>query len=207
MKKILFLFAAAFAMLLTACNGCKPEPPVNPDEDALVIKTDVLEEIIPQVRVYVAKNYPAFEFYELSFVVKTLPENKIGVDHNSVQFAFGNPFKMECLVGAILNDTVKIVKYEEPWLEDRYMTPYVPMDLDYAFKLLQEKIDIAPEGVLGVLRFQLFPKISSPQYLFGTIADCHSVNIYTGVVDELDDAGKVANVKAGLKSELEKAAK
>jgi hypothetical protein len=154
MKKILFLFAAAFAMLLTACNSCKPKP-VDPTEDVVLIKSDVLEEIIPHVRKCVMEQYPGFEFYEADFVMKTLPDSTIGVDrNNNFQIAFGNPIAAETVLATIANDTLKLEYVKSPWLEDFFMSPFVPMSLDDAVKLIEKSIGhkMKVDGQPGCLR-------------------------------------------------------
>ena len=201
MKKILFLFAAVFAMLLTACNGCKPEPPVNPEEDAVVIKTNNPEEIIQIVNPIIAKKYPTYVFYEMSGTVKK-EDGNYGFDHNTVQFAYGCTVKPATVLATIANDTLKIAEIDEPWLEDVYLTPFVPVSLDMAVKKIEEKIDFIADGSFGVLRHQLYlvsEATIEPQWIIGPASNCHAVGVYSLRVDASMEPIK----ESGLKSELE----
>ena len=200
MKKILFLFAAAFAMLLTACNGCKPEP-VEPTEDAVVIKTDNPEKMIQIVNPIIAKKYPTYVFYEMSGTVKK-DSTVYGLNHNTVKFAYGCTVKPTTVIATIINDTLRIVEFDEPWLEDVYMTPFVPLSLDLACKTIGEKLDFIPDGQPAVLRHQLYlisEATIEPQWIVGNFSSCHTCGIYSLRVDASMEPIK----ESGLKSELE----
>lgn len=169
-------------MLFTSCQGCGNTEPEQKD-DAVVVTSDDWKDIIAAIWPAVNAQYPDYAFYEASGIVKKLDEGW-GVDHNTFQAAFGNPFKIASVVVTIQNDTVNFMQVDEPWCEDVYMTPFVPCDLTMAIETLQKKMDINPEGFPAVLRFQLFPGICEPQWICGTMFDCHTVNVYSLTVDQ-----------------------
>ena len=194
------MFAAAFAMLLTSCNGCKPEP-VEPTEDAVVIKTDNPEEMIQIVNPIIAKKYPTYVFYEMSGTVKK-EDGNYGFDHNTVQFAYGCTVKPATVLATIENDTLKIAEFDEPWLEDVFMTPFVPVSLDQAIKAIEGKVDFIADGKPGCLRHQLFYVSEATiegEWLIGTASQTHSCGVYSLRVDASMEPIK----ESGLKSELE----
>lgn len=198
MKKILFLFVAAFAMLFTSCQGCGNTEPEQKGDEAIIINSDNWNEIIAKVIPAVNANYPEYAFYEASGTVKKL-DDQWGIDHNTFRAAFGNPFRVASVLAYVQNDTLKFYQVDEPWCEDVYTTPFTPCDLDLAIKTLQKTIDIAPEGSPAVLRFQLFPGIIEPEFLVGSIAECHSVNVYSLTVDQpLGDTKKLVVEHTGL---------
>lgn len=182
MKKILFLFVAAFAMLFTSCQGCGNTEPEQKD-NAIVITSDNWDDIIAKVWPAVNANYPDYAFYEAEGKAKKL-DDQWGIDHNTFRAAFGNPFKIASVLAYIENDTLKFYQVDEPWCEDVYTTPFVPCNLDLAIKTLQKTIDIAPEGSPCVIRHQLFPDEREPRWFIGTIAECHTVNVYSLIVDQ-----------------------
>lgn len=187
MKKILFLFAAIVTMMFTACNGCKQEP-VTPaqEDDFLVITTDDWEEIIQQVVPFINKNFSEYAFYEASGLVKQIDKGdvKYGIDHNTFRCAFGHTTKAACVVGEIVNDTFKVVKHDEPWLEDLFTTPYVGLDLNMAILEMQKKIDIDPVGQPVVFRHELYWKNDyEPKYFIGTFNNCHTITAYSVQID------------------------
>ena len=182
MKKILFFVMAAFAMLVTSCQSCGSEQEQKKDE-AVIIKTDNWEAIIAKIWPVVNAQYPEYAFYEASGSLKKLDNGNWGVDHNTFRVAYGCPFKNASVLAYVENDTLKLMQVDEPWLEDVYMTPFVPCDLDLAIKTLQKVVDLEPEGMPAVLRHQLFPGIVEPEYLVGSVSSCHSVNVYSMKVD------------------------
>ena len=202
MRKILFLFVAAFAMLLAACNGCKPEP-VEPVEDAVVIKTNNPEEIIQIVNPIIAKKYPTYVFYEVSGTVKKENGN-YGLDHNTIQFAYGCTVKPATVIATIENDTLKIAEFDEPWLEDVYLTPFFPTTLDMAVKTIEGKIDFVADGAFAVLRHQLYlisEATIEPQWIIGPASSCHTVGVYSLRVDASMEPIKVSGLKSKVEAE------
>lgn len=152
MKKILFFVMAAFAMLVTSCQSCGSEQEQKKDE-AVIIKTDNWEAIIAKIWPVVNAQYPEYAFYEAFGSLKKLDNGNWGVDHNTFRAAYGCPFKNASVLAYVENDTMKLMQVDEPWLEDVYMTPFVPCDLDLAIKTLQKVVDLEPEGMPAVLRF------------------------------------------------------
>lgn len=189
MKKIFLFVVAAFAMLFTSCQNCGNTPEPEQKDDAVVITSDDWKDIIAKVWPAVNSQYPDYAFYEAEGKVKKLDE-VWGVDRNTFRAAFGNPFKIASVIAYIQNDTLKFYQVDEPWCEDIYMTLFVPCDLTMAIETLQKTIDIAPEGSPAVLRHQLFPNELEPRWFIGSIAECHTVNVYSLIVDQpLKDFG------------------
>ena len=201
MKKILFFVMAAFAMLVTSCQSCGSEQEQKKDE-AVIIKTDNWEAIIAKIWPVVNAQYPEYAFYEASGSLKKLDNGNWGVDHNTFRVAYGCPFKNASVLAYVENDTLKLMQVDEPWLEDVYMTPFVPCDLDLAIKTLQKVVDLEPEGMPAVLRHQLFPGIVEPEWLVGSASGCHSVNVYSMKVDvPLKDSEGLVVEHTGLAAE------
>ena len=199
MKKLTMFFAAIFCMslLFVSCNSCKNEP--EQKDKAIVITTDDFEEIIKVVVPAVNAQYPEYAFYEASGDLKKLGD-KWGVDKNTFRAAFGCPTKIASVLAYVENDTLKFYQVDEPWLEDVYMSPYVPTDLNYGLEAIQKKVDVAfKDGDPVVLRHQLFPGCYEPELLVGTISTCHSVNVYSLIVDQpLKDSDKLVVEHTGL---------
>ena len=181
MRKIAILFAAfLMTMGLFSCQKCSKEADTK---DALVVTTDDFEEIIKSIIPYVNKNYPEFAFYEAYGIIKQDSAGDFSVDRNTFHAAFGCPTDIKSLFVTVENDTAKFQVFNEPWLEDIYMTPFIPLSMNEAVKTIQKKIDIAPEGLPIVLRHQLYPGEAEPRWFIGTISDCHTVNVYTMEID------------------------
>ena len=187
MKKILFIFMSAFAMLLTACQSCGTQPEPEQKDTAVVIASDDWNVLIEKSVIAIHAAYPEYEFYEASGNLKkiNLENTTWGVDRNTFQIVFGKVNDNATVIGTIKNDTLKLEQVDEPWLEDVHTTPFVALDLDYAIKKIQEAIDVEfEEGTVAVFRFQLFYSIFEPEYLIGNWETCHSIKAYSGKVDE-----------------------
>lgn len=202
MKKILFFVMAAFAMLVTSCQSCGSEQEEQKKDEAVIIKTDNWEAIIAKIWPVVNEQYPEYAFYEASGKVKKLDSGNWGVDRNTFRAAYGCPFKNASVLAYVENDTLKLMQVDEPWLEDIYMTPFVPCDLDLAIKTIQKKVDVDPTGMPAVIRHQLYPGVYEPQLLLGSAYDCHSVNLYSLKVDvPLNGTDKLVVEHTGLAAE------
>lgn len=181
MKKILtFIAAAITAISFTACDGNKKQAhlPETTDFNALVIA----------INEHVAKDYPGYNFYEAYANLNSVDTlaAKGEIDPTTLTVAYGCTYKVGSLqvtVDRLFNITYHVV--DEPWLEDYYMTPFVPMDLKFACGWLQNQVDVVfTPGMPVVLRHQLWYKEAEPRYFIGTIATCHTVNVYTGEIDQ-----------------------
>ena len=176
------IFAAAvLAISFAACDGKKnngTQVPETTDFNVLVIA----------INEHVAKDYPGYEFYEAYARLNNVDTlaAKGEIDPTTLTVAYGCTYKVGSLqvtVDSLFNNTYHVV--DEPWLEDYFMTPFVPMDLKFACELLQNNIDIVfTPGMPVVLRHQLWYKEAEPRYFIGTIATCHTVNVYTGEIDQ-----------------------
>lgn len=204
MKKILFFVVAAFAMLFTSCQKCSnaAEAEQKDSVSAIVVKSDVWRDIIAQMWPAVNAQFPEYSFYESYGTVKKLENGEWGLDHNTFRAAYGCPFKNASVLVYVENDTMKFEQVDEAWLEDVYMTPFVPCDLSLAIETIQKKVDVDPEGMPVVLRHQLYPGVYEPQFLLGSAYDCHSVNVFSLEVDVLlKDTDKLVVEHTGLAAE------
>ena len=187
MKKILFFFMTAIAMLFTACQSCGTQPAPEQKDTAVVIASDDWNVLIEKSVIAIQATYPEYTFYEASGNLKKINLQDVtwGVDRNTFQIVFGKINGNATVIGTIKNDTLKLEQVDEPWLEDVHTTPFVALDLDYAIKKIQEAIDVEfEEGTPAVFRFQLFYSIYEPEYLIGDWRTCHSIKAYSGKVDE-----------------------
>ena len=181
MKKILFIFMAAFTMLFTACQSCGTQPEPEQKDDAVVIASDNWDDLIEKSLIAIHANYPEYEFYEASGNVKKIDKDGItwGVDRNTFQIVFGKINGNATVIGTVKNDTLNLFQVDEPWLEDVHMTPYVPVDLNSAIEVIQKNADFEPEGCIMVLRYQLWPGEAEPRWFAGSAFDCLTVGANT----------------------------
>ena len=184
MKKILFIFVAAFTMLFTACQSCGTQPEPEQKDDAVVIASDNWDDLIEKSVIAIQGAYPEYTFYEASGNLKKLEDGKWGVDRNTFRIAFGKINGNATVIGTVKKDTLRLIQVDEPWLEDVHTTPFVPYSLNDAIEAIQAKVDVEfTEGEPAVLRFQLFPGIYEPELLIGSWSACHSLKVYSGGVD------------------------
>lgn len=175
---------AAFALLLTSCNSCGPKDEPEQKSDAVVITSDDWDDLIEKSVIGIQTAYPEYTFYEASGNLKKLPDGKWGVDRSTFHIAFGKINGIGTVTGVVKNDTLVLAQFDEPWLEDVHMTPFVGYSLNDAIEKIQSEIDIAfQEGECAVLRHQLFPGIYEPEYLIGSWSSCHSCRAFSGEVD------------------------
>ena len=202
MKKIMFFAAALFMLLLTACNGCNNEP-VEPADDAVVIKTENFEEMVSAINEAVNAKFPKYAFYEAHGILNVAEDGTVTVPHDGFEAAYGNTQENGTVIAVIVNDTLRMQEIKEPWLEDLFTTPFVSTTLDEAVEIIQGQIDVVLNGQPCVLRHQLAPNIHEPQFIIGTWANCHSVEVYSRRVDVpcTHDAPAVALKESGLKKE------
>ena len=207
MKKLTFLFAFAIAMILTACNGCKnaaPEQQEPAKAEAIVVNTNDFSELVAIANLEILKNYPQGVFYEASAL---LAGNENGVvdgtvDRNTFRSVYGDPYVGMCTYMAVVeNDTLKLAKIDEPWLEDIVTCAFVPLTVPEAIEIIQSKVDIAftPKTPV-VLRHQLYPGEAEERFFFGSAYDCHTVNVHSLKVDQ-PAGGKLGNGVVAPKEE------
>lgn len=146
-------------------------------------------EALLLINAEVMKQHPEVGFYEAQgFLVATdsvdgpYVDGTIDVDKFKAVYTNMNN---GTYIGTIKDGKVNIEFVNEPWLEDIIMTPYVPTDIEFAIKLITDKLGKHAVGAGPVtLRHQLFPGEAEPRYFFGTIANCKTVNVYTGKINE-----------------------
>ena len=182
MKKILFIALSFGIVLFSACN------PKKGNADKFVEPTNEFTVLVHEVNAQVAKNYPSYEFYEASANLSDVDSlaQKGFISPETMKLAYGNVEGMSSLLVTV-DSTFKLNFNEvaEPWLEDMFMTPYVPMTLDLAIELLQAEIDIAMQpGAPVVLRHQLWYCEPEPRFFIGSISSLNTVNVYTGEINQ-----------------------
>lgn len=148
----------------------------------------ILNEILLKVHSDVVNQHPNAAFYEAQGMLIKNDEGKIDgtIERDTFLAAY-------CLIGN--NQTIiakideegktNIMTYASPWIEDRIMTPYVPLEVDDAIMLINKKFDkeVIEEGQVS-LRFQLFPNEIEPRYFFGNFIKGHSVGVYSRLIDQ-----------------------
>ena len=185
MKKILtILTAALMAISFAACNGCKGDDKTFGQVDA----SNDFNVLMLEIHKMVSAEYTDYAFYEASAKLNSVDSlaAKGLIEPTTMTLAYGGiNDKSSLLVTVDSAFNVKVEKVGSPWLEDFYMTPFVPMHLTTACKLLQDSVEISlVPGMPVVLRHQVWYREPEPRYFIGTIAKCHTVNVYSGEIDQ-----------------------
>lgn len=202
MKKLIFSIMMAFMCgMMVSCIQCSTAAPENDqtavEDTAIIVKNDYFRGILLKIWPIMNKKYPNYAFYEASGHLKKLEKDDMwGVDHNTFSATYNSLVGPASVVVYVENDTLKFKEKDEPWIGDRYTTPFVMCDLTLAIKTLQKEINYVPkEGTPVVLRHQVHPNICEPQYIIGGMVSCHAVNAYSLKVDPLSDREDVVEQK------------
>ena len=147
-------------------------------------------EALLLLNVAVMKEYPDAAFYEAQGYL--VPNDSIGVDVDGTidkdnfkavycKYGEGSTIIAKFKKGS---NEVEINLIHEPWLEDIVTTPFISLSAEQAIEMIAEKCgsDAIGEGPI-TLRHQLFPGEAEPRYFIGTLANLHTVNVYTGKID------------------------
>ena len=179
MKKLILMYLALMSIvLMTSCNGCKGQD--EKTEDVTLITSNDFDANMMKIDSVVRHQYPDFVFFE---AYGRFVDEEGNVDPKEMGAAYGCVTGIGAVVASVQNDTLVLTKYDENWMEDMHMTPFCGMDAKFAVKLLKDKMDILIKGQPVVLRHQLYPMEPEPRFFIGTIATCHTVNVYTGTID------------------------
>ena len=179
MKKLILMCLALMSIvLMTSCNGCKEQD--EKTEDVTLIISNDFDANMMKIDSVVRHQYPDFVFFE---AYGRFVDEEGNVDPKEMGAAYGCVTGIGAVVASVQNDTLVLTKYDENWMEDMHMTPFCGMDAKFAVKLLKDKMDILIKGQPVVLRHQLYPMEPEPRFFIGTIATCHTVNVYTGTID------------------------
>lgn len=179
MKKLILMCLALMSIvLMTSCNGCKGQD--EKTEDVTLITSNDFDANMMKIDSVVRHQYPDFVFFE---AYGRFVDEEGNVDPKEMGAAYGCVTGIGSVVASVQNDTLVLTKYDENWMEDMHMTPFCGMDAKFAVKLLKDKMDILIKGQPVVLRHQLYPMEPEPRFFIGTIATCHTVNVYTGTID------------------------
>ena len=188
MKRILS-FAIALMMCVFSFTSCDFGGEQTEQRQA-INPTDNFTELVWKINEQVMADYPTVGFYEAFANLAEYDSANYGViDPTTMVVVYGDteyPRTVQVTV-----DTNWIVNYtvvDEPWMEDIYTTPYIPMQLEDALDLIENEIGIVyGAGSIVVLRHQLYYKEAEPRWFIGPLSALHTVNVYTGTVDaELD---------------------
>ena len=145
-------------------------------------------EALLELNLAVMKEHPEAAFYEAQGYL--VPNDSIGcnvdgtIDKTQFKAVYRKPVNETVVATYDENGDIKIQVIKSPWLEDIVTTPYVPLLAEQAIEILVDKYgaDAVTEGPV-TLRHQLFPGEAEPRYFIGTLADLHTVNVYTGKID------------------------
>ena len=157
-------------------------------------------EALLTINAAVMKKYPDAAFYEAQGYL--VPNDSIGcnvdgtIDPKQFKAVYCKYGENKTIIGTFKDDgSINIDLINDVWLEDIITTPYISMTADEAIEFLVKKYgnDCVGEGPI-TLRHQLFPGESEPRYFIGTLAELHTVNVYTGKIDV--PAGNDAVTKA-----------
>lgn len=165
-------------------------------------------EALLLLNVAVMKEFPRAAFYEAQGYL--VPNDSVGVNVDGT-IDKDNFKAIYCMYGegkTIIakfkkgKNEIKINVIDEPWLEDIVTTPFVGLSAEEAINFLVAACgpDAVGEGPI-TLRHQLFPGEAEPRYFIGTLANLHTVNVYTAKIDA--PAGNSIEDKEPLVSEEE----
>ena len=184
-KSIFFSLIVTIMFGLCSLTSCKCDKAETPERQA-INPTNSFDELVWKINEQVMADYPTVGFYEaFSYLAEYDSTNYGVIDPFKTMVVYGDTEGMRTVMASV--DSNWMVQYEvveEPWLEDMFTTPYVPMQLELALELIQKEVDVIYEpGTIVVLRHQLYYMEPEPRYFIGPIAFLHTVNVYTGEVD------------------------
>ena len=141
-------------------------------------------ETLEAVNVAVMSMYPEARFYEAQGILDEV-DGKIQRTVSQMTIAFFLPMN-KTLVVNVTEDTREFKIVNSPWLEDRFMTPYVPATLEEAIARMESANYILSSNHV-VLRHPLSPHYTRPAYLIGdTKNGGYKVDCYTAEVGIID---------------------
>jgi uncharacterized ParB-like nuclease family protein len=187
MRKITWWVIALMITMVgfASCNSCgKTDEP-----DKVEASTD-FNVLVRGVNKFAMAKYPTFAFYEAYA--------NLSKDDSLAQLGQIDPSTLTVVYGATSDEitgtvmvtldslfNVKMNYVDDPWCEDMFTTPFVPLDLTEALNMLSDSLGYKMRaGTPVVLRHQLFYKEPEPRYFIGSIVKCHTVNVYTGTIDQ-----------------------
>lgn len=141
-------------------------------------------EALEKANFAVLEKHPHLGFYEANAMLLDSDENGVDgtVSLDSFKAIYTNMENGTYVATINHSGEVNIEFIDEPWLEDIIMSPYVPMDVEFALKLLAEA-GMPFDGGPLVLRHQLYPEEAEPRYFFGPAMSCNTVGVYTGKIN------------------------
>jgi hypothetical protein len=168
-----------------SCNSCGK----TNETDKVEASTD-FNVLVRGVNKFAMAKYPTFSFYEAyANLSKDDSLAKLGqIDPSTLTVVYGAT--SDEITGTVMVTldslfNVNMEYFDSPWCEDMFMTPFVPLDLTEALNMLSDSLGYKMRaGTPVVLRQQLFYKEPEPRYFIGSIIKCHTVNVYTGVIDQ-----------------------
>jgi hypothetical protein len=161
----MFLTAAVFAVSFVACSGCGGD---EKEKDIVLPKTSDFNELVLSIDKVVSEKYPTYKFYEAEARFNKVDSlANIGlVEPSSMKIAYDCVEKGSTVIATV--DSAFVLKLEvvdEPWCEDLYMTPYIPMNLTDAVAILKSEKELHVKSDMPLcLRHQLYYKEPEPRY-------------------------------------------
>lgn len=144
-------------------------------------------EALLKINLAVLTEYPSAQFYEAQgFLVPTNGDVDGTIDTAQFKAVYNyvDDERQKTIIGSFDDDLdVDIEIVDDIWCEDVIMTPYIPMDAEYAIKLINAELDEEIEAGPITLRHQLFPGEVEPRYFIGSIKQLHSIKVYSAEVD------------------------
>lgn len=141
-------------------------------------------DILEKIYVATMSMYPEARFYEAQGILDEV-DGEIQSTVSQMTIAFFLPMN-KTLVVNVTEDTREFKIVNSPWLEDRFMTPYVPATLEEAIERMKSANYILSSNHV-VLRHPLSPHYTRPAYLIGdTKNGGYKVDCYTAEVGIID---------------------
>lgn len=190
MKKLSYLFIALLCALFVGCSSCQSDNNKQENDSVPVNSALKFNNALYKINLEVLKKYPSAQFYEAQGFLVPKDGNESEVDGTidakqfKVAYNYVDADRQKTIIGTFNDDlTVNVKLINDIWCEDIVMTPYVPMSVEDAIKMLNEKLDEQIGSGSVTLRHQLFPGEAEPRYFFGGLNNLHTINVYTGKID------------------------
>lgn len=141
-------------------------------------------DVLEKIHISTMSMYPQARFYEAQGILDEA-DGEIKDTVSKMTIIYWLPGNKTLAIEVSENkESFKIIN--EPWLEDRFMTPYVPANLEEAIERMKSANYILTSHNV-VLRHPLSPHYTRPAYLIGdTKNGGYKVDCYTAEVGVID---------------------
>lgn len=142
-------------------------------------------ETLEAVNVAVMSMYPEARFYEAQGILDEV-DGKIVTTVSQMTIVYFLPMSKSLMVNVDSDKNMEFKVVDVPWLEDRFMTPYVPATLEEAIARMESANYVLSSNHV-VLRHPLSPNYTRPVYIIGdTKVGGYKVDCYTAEVGIID---------------------